>query len=55
VVYMFMREPDGQIAVLPHGRLVWTGLAVTTVMTIVLGMFPGMLLDLVHTAAKALG
>jgi NADH-quinone oxidoreductase subunit N len=55
VVYMFMREPDGQIAVLPHGRLVWTGLAVTTVMTIVLGMFPGMLLDLVHTAARAFG
>jgi NADH-quinone oxidoreductase subunit N len=54
VVYMFMREPDGEIAVLPHGRLVWIGLSVTTVMTIALGMFPGMLLDLVHTAATAI-
>ena len=55
VVYMFMREPDSEIAVLPHGRLVWTGLAVTTVLTIVLGLFPGLLLDLVGTAAKAIG
>ena len=55
VVYMFMREPDGEITVLPHGRLVWAGLAVTTVMTIVLGFFPGILLDIVHTAAAALG
>jgi NADH-quinone oxidoreductase subunit N len=55
VVYMFMRDPDGEIAVAAHGRLVWSGLAVTTVMTIVLGLFPGLLLDLVSTAAKAIG
>jgi NADH-quinone oxidoreductase subunit N len=55
VVYMFMREPDGNLAVLPHGRLVWAGLAVTTVLTIALGMFPGILLDIVHTAARAIG
>ena len=53
VVYMFMREPDGEIAANSHGRLVWGGLAVTTVLTIVLGLFPGLLLDLVSTAAKA--
>jgi len=55
VVYMFMREPDGDIAVNTHGRLVWGGLAVTTVMTIALGLFPGLLLDLVSTAAKVVG
>jgi hypothetical protein len=38
-----------------HGRLVWTGLAVSTVMTIVLGLFPGILLSVVSTAARAIG
>jgi len=55
VVYMFMRDPGEEIAVQPHGRLVWTGLAVTTVLTIVLGLFPGLLLDIVGTAARAIG
>lgn len=54
VVYMFMREPADEIAVLPHGRLVWAGLAVTTMMTIVLGLFPGVLLGIVGTAARAI-
>jgi NADH-quinone oxidoreductase subunit N len=52
VVYMFMREPAGDVTVLPHGRLVWIGLAVTTVMTIVLGLFPTVLFDIVGSAAK---
>ena len=55
VVYMFMRDPVGEIPVMPHGRLVWTGLAVTTVLTIVLGLLPGVLLDIVGGAAKAIG
>jgi NADH-quinone oxidoreductase subunit N len=55
VVYMFMRDPAGDIPVMPHGRLVWGGLAVTTVLTIVLGLFPGLLLDIVGGAAKAIG
>lgn len=55
VVYMFMREPDGDVAVMRHGRLVWTGLGVATVMTIILGLFPGVLLSVVETAAKAIG
>ena len=55
VVYMFMREPTGDIPVMPHGRLVWTGLAVTMVLTILLGFFPSVLLDIVGTAAAAIG
>jgi NADH-quinone oxidoreductase subunit N len=55
VVYMFMREPAGDIPVMRHGRLVWTGLAVATVLTIVLGLFPNVLLDIVGTAAAAIG
>ena len=55
VVYMFMRDPVGDIPVMPHGRLVWTGLAVATVMTIVLGLFPSVLLDIVGNAAAAIG
>jgi NADH-quinone oxidoreductase subunit N len=54
VVYMFMRDPDHEVSVAHHGRLVWTGLAVTTVMTIALGLFPGVLLDLVNHAATAI-
>jgi NADH-quinone oxidoreductase subunit N len=55
VVYMFMRDPVGEIPVMPHGRLVWAGLAVATVLTVVLGLFPGVLLDIVGGAAKAIG
>ncbi len=55
VVYMFMREPDAEIPVIRHGRLVWVGLAVSTVLTLALGLFPGILLELVNTAAKAIG
>ncbi len=55
VVYMFMREPAGEIPVMPHGRLVWGGLAVAMVLTVVLGLFPGVLLDIVGGAAKAIG
>jgi NADH-quinone oxidoreductase subunit N len=55
VVYMFMRDPVGEIVVMPHGRLVWAGLAVATVLTIVLGLFPGLLLDIVGGAARAIG
>jgi NADH-quinone oxidoreductase subunit N len=52
-VYMFMREPDGGLERLPHSRLVWTGLAVSTVLTLALGAFPGLLLGFVETAAAA--
>ncbi len=55
VVYMFMRDPAGEIPVMPHGRLVWTGLAVASVLTIVLGLFPGILLEIVGNAARAVG
>jgi NADH-quinone oxidoreductase subunit N len=55
VVYMFMREPTAEVAVLRHGRLVWTGLAVATVMTIALGLFPETMLTIVGSAAAAVG
>ena len=55
VVYMFMREPTTDEPAIPHGRLVWAGLAVATVLTIVLGVLPGWMLDIVGTAARAIG
>jgi NADH-quinone oxidoreductase subunit N len=55
VVYMFMRDPATEMPVLTHGRLVWTGLAVATVLTIVLGLFPGVMLDVVGSAARVVG
>jgi NADH-quinone oxidoreductase subunit N len=53
-VYMFMREPSTDAAPLLHGRLLWTGLAAATVLTVALGLFPGLLLDIVGDAALAI-
>jgi NADH-quinone oxidoreductase subunit N len=54
VVYMFMRDPAGELPRLRHGRLLWAGLAVSTFLTIVLGVFPNLLIDIVGVAAAAL-
>ncbi len=54
VVYMFMRDPADETPPLRHGRLVWAGLAVATAMTIAMGLFPNLLLDIVGTAAAAI-
>ena len=51
VVYMFMRDPGEELPKLRHGRLVWGGLAVSTVLTIILGLFPNLLLTIVGDAA----
>jgi len=55
VVYMFMREPKTEQPALQHGRLLWSGLLAATVLTIVLGLVPGPLLDIVGDAARAIG
>ena len=55
VVYMWMRDSETEQPALAHGTLVWTGLAVATVMTIVMGLFPGWLLSIVSTAARSIG
>jgi NADH-quinone oxidoreductase subunit N len=55
VVYMWMRDAEGEPVVMRHGRLVWAGLTVATVLTIVFGLFPEMLLNIVGTAAAAIG
>jgi NADH-quinone oxidoreductase subunit N len=53
VVYMFMRDPVEELAPLRHGRLLWAGLAVSTVLTIALGLAPNVLLEIVQAAAAA--
>ena len=55
VVYMFMREPSSEQPALRHGRLLWTGLAAATILTMALGLIPGPLLDIVGAAARAIG
>jgi NADH-quinone oxidoreductase subunit N len=55
VVYMFMREPRTEAAAMPHGRLMWGGLAVASVLTVILGLIPGPFLDIVGQAARAIG
>jgi len=55
VVYMFMREPASEQPALSHGRLLWSGLIVATILTVALGLLPGPLLDVVRDAAGAIG
>jgi NADH:ubiquinone oxidoreductase subunit 2 (subunit N) len=52
---MFMREPRSEDASLPHGRLMWGGLVVASVLTVALGLIPGPFLDIVGQAARAIG
>ncbi len=55
VVYMFMRDAKGDEPAPSHGRLMWGGLWVATALTILLGLIPGPLLEIVGDAARALG
>ena len=55
VVYMLMREPRTEQEPLPHGRLLWGGLAVASVLTILLGVYPVPFLTFVDQAARAIG
>ncbi len=54
VVYMFMREPASDAPAMRHGALLWGGLAAATALTILFGLFPTSLLDVVGQAAQAL-
>jgi NADH-quinone oxidoreductase subunit N len=55
VVYMFMRDPRAEEAPLAHGQLLWGGLVLASVLTVVLGLIPGPFLDVVGRAARAIG
>jgi NADH-quinone oxidoreductase subunit N len=55
IVYMYMREPTGDPTPIGHGALLRLGLAITAVMTVVLGLFPGLILTSVSSAAQAIG
>jgi NADH-quinone oxidoreductase subunit N len=55
VVYMYMREPQGEQAPVAHGALMRLGLAITAIATVTLGLFPGPLIDTVGAAAAAVG
>ena len=54
VVYMFMRDPTSDAPALRHGALLWGGLAAATALTILFGLFPTTLLDIVGRAAEAI-
>ena len=54
VVYMFMRDPTNDAPALRHGALMWGGLAAATALTILFGLFPTTLLDIVGRAAEAI-
>ncbi len=54
VVYMYMRDPLSDAPGQRHGALLWGGLAAATALTILFGLFPTALLDIVGGAAEAL-
>jgi NADH-quinone oxidoreductase subunit N len=54
VVYMYMREPTSDVPPLRHGRLLWSGLAAATALTILFGVFPGLILGIIGDAARAI-
>jgi len=54
VVYMYMRDPTSEAPPLRHGRLLWGGLAAATALTILFGVFPGLILGIIGDAAQAL-
>ncbi len=54
VVYMYMRDPADDAPALRHGAMVWAGLAVTTALTILIGLFPTRLVEIVTDAAAAI-
>ncbi len=54
IVYMYMRDPEGEPAPVAHGALLRVGLVVTAVATVLLGLFPAPFLDTVSTAARAI-
>jgi NADH-quinone oxidoreductase subunit N len=54
VVYMYMRDPTSDAPALRHGALLWGGLAVATSLTILFGLFPTALLDVVDAAARSI-
>ncbi len=54
VVYMFMRDPASDTPALRHGALMWGGLAAATALTILFGLFPTDLIEIVGEAAAAI-
>jgi NADH-quinone oxidoreductase subunit N len=54
IVYMYMREPQGEQVVVSHGALVRIGLAIAAVFTVLIGLLPGPLIDAAATAARSL-
>jgi NADH-quinone oxidoreductase subunit N len=54
VVYMYMRDPASDSPPLQHGRLLWGGLAAATVLTVLFGIFPGLILGIIGQAARAI-
>jgi hypothetical protein len=52
---MYMREPTSDAVPPRHGRLLWSGLAVATTLTIVLGFFPFLITGIIGQAATAIG
>jgi NADH-quinone oxidoreductase subunit N len=54
VVYMFMRDPVSDAPGMRHGRLLGSGLAVATALTIILGLVPQLILGMIDEAARAI-
>ncbi len=54
IVYMYMREPDGNPAPIDHSLFGAVGLGLSVLAVVLLGVFPGVILDVVRISAASL-
>jgi NADH-quinone oxidoreductase subunit N len=54
VVYMYMREPEGEFAKATSSPFLWTGIALALAGTVVLGILPGSFLEKARIAVSML-
>jgi NADH-quinone oxidoreductase subunit N len=54
VVYMYMRDPTSDAPPLRHGALLWGGLAAATALTILRGLVPTAVIEIVSQAAMGI-
>jgi NADH-quinone oxidoreductase subunit N len=54
IVYMYMREPEAEPAPIDTSGLGTLGLALSVIGVVILGIFPGVILDVLQTSARSL-
>jgi len=54
VIIMYMREPEGEVSAFPKSAILWVGIAIALVGTIILGILPNDILEAARTSVTLL-